>query len=82
MIIIADIEALLVTWVETYTGFPTGKVIIAEDNGPKPDLPYITIRLGSMIPQGHECRSSPVYNVGDDINTVKVSGVVSITKAT
>ena len=75
MIVISDIEALLVTWVKTFTGFSTGKVIIAEDNGPKPDLPYITIRLGPMTPQGHECRSSPVYTLGTDTNAVKISGV-------
>lgn len=72
MINIRDIEALLVEWTETFTGLATGQVIIAEDNGPKPDLPYIALRIQNINKIGTEVRSNP-YDFGGSA-AIKISG--------
>lgn len=60
------IDTLLHTWTVTYTGIT---VIWSNDNGPKPDLPYIALRRSSLVPIGEEYLSKP-----DSNGKAKISG--------
>lgn len=60
------IDDSLYDWVALYAGIA---IIWAEDNGVKPDLPYITLRRSTLTGIGHEFISSP-----DDNGKAKISG--------
>jgi len=50
------IDELIYDWVSTFSGITT---IWADDNSPKPDLPYISLRKGTVTPIGHGYISVP-----------------------
>ncbi len=47
-----DIEKALCAWVRTGSGLSTQKVIRADQTGNRPDRPFITVRVGDLLPVG------------------------------
>jgi hypothetical protein len=46
------IERAIRDWIVTASGLPSEKVIRAEQDGPRPAAPFITVRMGDLIPLG------------------------------
>lgn len=60
------IDTILYNWVVLYSGVST---IWQNSNGPKPDLPFVTLRRQSLESVGHGYVSDP-----DDSGIAKISG--------
>ena len=61
-----DIDPLIHAWTVLYTGLT---VIWSNDNGPKPDLPYVALRRQVLNPIGGDYLSKP-----DSNGEAKISG--------
>lgn len=48
----ATIQNGLQAWVKSATGFDDAHVIWADQSGPRPDAPFIDLRIGTTIPLG------------------------------
>lgn len=63
---IAATVAAVRTWVMAGTGLPTGSVIIADQDGPRPAKPYATVKLASIAALGAYDESKHEYDAGAD----------------
>ena len=71
MINFSDIKDLLYTWLYTYTN----KITIWQDQAaPRPNLPYLTLRIQSLSSVGHEYTSVP-----NNSGMIKISGIREMT---
>lgn len=72
-----QIEDALTAWVRTASGLADGKVIFAEQDVPEPALPYVTVRIGPVLPVGQDELSTTTdlgRAAGQEIE-MKVTGV-------
>lgn len=67
---ISTIKAALIAWVQGNDGLADNRVVWGEPNAPRPDLPYVQLKITSLARVGEDYRPQPE----DVAGTVKITG--------
>lgn len=62
----STVRNAIVAWVRTATGLASGKVILADQDGRRPDGTFIALRFGTVLTLGAVDANYAVYDAGGD----------------